>query len=317
MAETVIPLTVKTTKPLTKPYKVWSVISGKGGVGKSFVASSMAIALAKSGIKTTLIDLDFHGANLHTFFGRSPFGETISSWVRSEKKLKELASNTHISQVKLITGYIHSWAREPWSKEMVNSFFHSLGELHSDYIILDLGTHSNPNAFDFLLQSDETFLVTTPEPTSVEATYRWIEDYLMHQLAQETTPEQLQKIGHAIEGFRRQNPGKPFAFKKFLKQEPFNLVADEIIKQSNIKLICNQIRSFEDETLGAAMKSVINKYYNLNVNNAGFLQYDNAVWQSIRNRSHALIEQPFNPIVGQILAIARSLADQVQTAQAA
>ncbi|MEM2006409.1 MAG: Mrp/NBP35 family ATP-binding protein [Sulfolobales archaeon] len=46
-----------------------SVMSGKGGVGKSLIASYMAVALAKNGLKVGLLDLDFHGPSSHLFLG--------------------------------------------------------------------------------------------------------------------------------------------------------------------------------------------------------------------------------------------------------
>lgn len=45
------------------------VLSGKGGVGKSSVAASMAFLLAKAGKKVGLLDLDFHGPSQPTLFG--------------------------------------------------------------------------------------------------------------------------------------------------------------------------------------------------------------------------------------------------------
>lgn len=45
------------------------VLSGKGGVGKSSVAASLAVSLAKKGYKVGLLDLDFHGPSQPTLFG--------------------------------------------------------------------------------------------------------------------------------------------------------------------------------------------------------------------------------------------------------
>jgi Mrp family chromosome partitioning ATPase len=45
------------------------IASGKGGVGKSFVSSNLAIALAQKGHRVIAVDLDFGGANLHSFLG--------------------------------------------------------------------------------------------------------------------------------------------------------------------------------------------------------------------------------------------------------
>ncbi|MBO5723305.1 MAG: P-loop NTPase, partial [Lentisphaeria bacterium] len=46
---------------LEKISKKIMVLSGKGGVGKSSVAATLAFLLAKSGKKVGLLDLDFHG----------------------------------------------------------------------------------------------------------------------------------------------------------------------------------------------------------------------------------------------------------------
>ena len=46
-----------------------AVVSGKGGVGKSTVASNLALAIAASGAKVGLMDADIYGPSVHIMFG--------------------------------------------------------------------------------------------------------------------------------------------------------------------------------------------------------------------------------------------------------
>ena len=50
-----------------------SVASGKGGVGKSFVSTSIALILSKKGYKVGLLDLDVYGPSSHIILGIDDF----------------------------------------------------------------------------------------------------------------------------------------------------------------------------------------------------------------------------------------------------
>ncbi len=49
--------------------KVIGIVSGKGGVGKSFISSLLAVAMAKKGYKVGLMDADITGPSLPKSFG--------------------------------------------------------------------------------------------------------------------------------------------------------------------------------------------------------------------------------------------------------
>lgn len=56
-------------KPLLKGVKnIIAIASGKGGVGKSTVASNIAVALAKEGAKVGLVDADIYGPSIPIMF---------------------------------------------------------------------------------------------------------------------------------------------------------------------------------------------------------------------------------------------------------
>ncbi|HKK93827.1 MAG TPA: Mrp/NBP35 family ATP-binding protein [Longimicrobiales bacterium] len=62
-----------TPKPglLPQVAHVVAVSSGKGGVGKSMVASNLAVALADQGLRVGLLDADIYGPNIPLMFGES------------------------------------------------------------------------------------------------------------------------------------------------------------------------------------------------------------------------------------------------------
>lgn len=75
-AEITINFTSNTTslrtdkKDILKGVKnIIAVVSGKGGVGKSTVASNLALAIAEGGAKVGLMDADIYGPSVHIMFG--------------------------------------------------------------------------------------------------------------------------------------------------------------------------------------------------------------------------------------------------------
>jgi ATP-binding protein involved in chromosome partitioning len=65
-------MNTKRTDPeivMPKVKNIIAVVSGKGGVGKSTVASNFALALAADGAKVGLMDADIYGPSQHIMFG--------------------------------------------------------------------------------------------------------------------------------------------------------------------------------------------------------------------------------------------------------
>ncbi len=56
-------------KRLSKIKRIIAVASGKGGVGKSLVASTLALNLSKKGNRVGLLDLDLYGPSCHVILG--------------------------------------------------------------------------------------------------------------------------------------------------------------------------------------------------------------------------------------------------------
>ena len=60
---------VKKNQQSTRKARIFTVTSGKGGVGKSLVTSLSAIAMARKGYKTAILDADITGPSIPKIFG--------------------------------------------------------------------------------------------------------------------------------------------------------------------------------------------------------------------------------------------------------
>jgi len=129
---------------------IWPIGGGKGGSGKSFLASSLGHLLAKTGRKTLLMDLDLGAANLHTFVG-IPYPERcFSDFVtRKNLPLEEVILKTPYPNLFLISGAHDTLdiANLPYEKK--SKTLKAINKLSYDYIILDLGAGTSFNTLDF------------------------------------------------------------------------------------------------------------------------------------------------------------------------
>lgn len=151
--------------------RIVAVTSGKGGVGKTNVAVNLSIALASRGKKVVLCDLDIGLANADVFLGVPPrihVGHVLSGQVSPEAALVKTPSG-----VLLLPGAAGSRHLSDLEKPERDDLCRALRSLESlaDVLVLDTAAGLSRNVIQFAGQADETFIVTTPEPTAIADAY--------------------------------------------------------------------------------------------------------------------------------------------------
>ena len=63
------PFQIKPLRPGCRVGKVYAVVSGKGGVGKSMVTSQLAVAVRRAGYRVAILDADVTGPSIPRAFG--------------------------------------------------------------------------------------------------------------------------------------------------------------------------------------------------------------------------------------------------------
>ena len=76
-------------KKLSKPTKVISITSGKGGVGKTAVVANLGISLARMGKRVLIIDADLGLANIDVIYGLTP-QYNLNNFFKGEADLNQI-----------------------------------------------------------------------------------------------------------------------------------------------------------------------------------------------------------------------------------
>ncbi len=153
-----------------------SIASGKGGVGKSIIASNLALQFSRQGRKVIIVDLDIGGANLHILFGNLSPSPTLSDFL--ERNIESLHSAVHpISWAKglaFIPGTGNTLTGGNLLHTKKQRMVRHLKSLEADIVILDCAPGTNYHTLDFFLCADHHVTIANPDPTSVLEVYRFI-----------------------------------------------------------------------------------------------------------------------------------------------
>jgi ATP-binding protein involved in chromosome partitioning len=145
--------------------RVVAVSSGKGGVGKSMVATNLAVALARSGLRVGLLDADIYGPNIPLMFGEtrrpqvsgSKGQERIEPLERHGVRLMSLGFLLEKEQPAIMRG--------PLIAGILRQFLEQVAWGPLDILIVDMppGTGDAQLSLVQTIDLDGAVMVTTPQ----------------------------------------------------------------------------------------------------------------------------------------------------------
>lgn len=296
----------------TKPGStIIAVGAGKGGVGKSFFSSSLAYFFAQMGQKTLLVDLDLGAANLHTWLGEGMPQVGINEFLNDDSlTLQDVIFHTQKSHLSLIAGATDSMTNCDLSDVQKSRLMSAIYNHKTDFIILDLGAGTHSATLDFFLMAQQHVVLFTPEPSSIENAYRFMKSAFYRKLKRYDHRLDLDRMINELT--QKKVPVKSPAELLRALESNFPEVSpalEEVLGQLHFQIVLNQIRTAQDRQLGKGIRSVCQRHFGLNCSYLGALSYDNAVWQSLRQKKHLLVANPYSHLYAQIMGLARKLAD--------
>lgn len=157
-----------------------TVASGKGGVGKTWFAITLAHALARLGRNVLLFDGDLGLANVDIQLGLMPerdLGDVIAGRLPLSEAVTRFDDEAPRSAgFDVIAGKSGSGALGSLTRERVGALRHHLIEaaIGYDHVILDLSAGIDASVTTLAHHGGATLVVLTPEPTSLTDAYAFI-----------------------------------------------------------------------------------------------------------------------------------------------
>jgi flagellar biosynthesis protein FlhG len=299
--------------------QIWAVGGGKGGVGKSLISSSIAYTVARLGQPLIAIDLDLGGANLHTILGLTPPRKCVSDFLNNPNiTLMDCVVETPYPNLKLIAGAKDDLNVTQLNEEKKLRLMDEIRNITGHYVILDLGAGINQYTLDFFNMANTGIVTALPEPTSIENAYRFLKAAYYHRLHQNPKFESVISLIEAAmtpnNSFGIQSPSDLLNEIAF-RDRDLAIEMKKAVSEFKPKLIVNQTRSQTDIDVGFSMKSVAKKYFGIDFDYLGYLEYEPNVWQSVRRMRPILAEFPNSRIALHMERISNYLLKQARTGQ--
>ncbi len=179
--------------PLTPPKvsNIMAIASGKGGVGKTVVSSTLAHALSLKGKSVLLFDGDLGLANVDVQLGLMPehdLGSVIAGHVDLQQAICRYGSDTDIATAPpkgsfdILAGKSGSGALNSLRAGQLRNITNGLTSLspHYDAILIDLPAGIDASVTQLSTLCKTVYVVLTDEPTSLTDAYAYIKVISRH-----------------------------------------------------------------------------------------------------------------------------------------
>jgi flagellar biosynthesis protein FlhG len=296
--------------------RILSVGGGKGGTGKSLITASIGVCLADKGNEVLLVDADLGTANLHTFLGLEPPPLTLSDFVTGKKSaMTGVISKTGVHNLKLISGAKDMIGMANLTYGQKVRILNNIKKLNYEYILIDLGPGTSFNILDFFLISHCGILITSPEPTAIENTYRFMKGLLFRYLRNEVGQKVVRSL---IDKGVKQRGGHAFEtvfdlLEVIERLEPnLGVTIESYLSSLDIKLIVNQVRNNRDSMIAQNLALAAKKYFGIPIDFLGSVSYDDKIKMGLLHRKPLTAYYPYARIFEELIEITEKISPQQQ-----
>ena len=292
--------------------EIWAIGGGKGGVGKSFVISSIGTYLALKGRRVVLIDADFGGANLHTFLGVNRPKNSLTDFFEKKMSLEDIIVDSGIENMGLLTGAIHSLAPDSIKHFQKLKFFRHIKSLDADYVLIDLGVGTHFNNLDTFLIADKLLIVIVPEIIAIENFYYFLNNVFYRNLGNSLAGYGLKNVVQDTwknrYSYGIENLNQLIEYLKKSSEEIDSAVTSEL-SRFKVYLVLNKVRSSDEIKIGNSVKSICMKYLGFSAQYVGYVEFDDFISRAINTRQPYMKAFPTSRCAKEIEGLTENLLE--------
>ncbi|MBO7136250.1 MAG: P-loop NTPase [Spirochaetaceae bacterium] len=256
------------------------IASGKGGVGKSLVSANLAIALAQSGKRVVLVDLDLGASNLHLVLGNQSPKAGLGTFLTGNSEFEEIIVPTDYANLMFIPGDSEIPGMSSIKAAQKNMLIKKLQASNCDFLLIDLGAGTHLSILDFFLLSPQGILVTAPTVTAILDGYLFLKNAVfrlmynsfkknskayayLEKLKNDATSMQRLYIPKLIDAIAEVDPENAELFRRRMKQFRPRLILNmlespkDAEKALKIRRSCKEYLGVELEHLGVIYRDVL------------------------------------------------------------
>jgi flagellar biosynthesis protein FlhG len=263
--------------PAGKPCHIITLISGKGGVGKTFIATNLSIAMAARGHRVVLFDMDMGLANADIVLGIEARG-TWSDMLGGKRDLSDVVVQAPggVAFVPGASGIAELADLSEFERHRLMAAMQEI-EANYDVVVLDCGAGISKNVLGFAATADTALVVTTPEPTSITDAYAMIKAFPQLSRTRPSPADQPGGVGLVVNNAESRREGR------------------EVYER---------------------ISSVAARFLHLAVGDYGYILRDDHVPAAVRERYPLMLRYPRCTASGCLMALATRLSRDIGQPQA-
>lgn len=263
--------------------------SGKGGVGKSVLASSIGVGLGMLKRQTVVVDADFGGSNLHQVIGIPKPAYTYRNFQSGQfQSLNDIVvEHPQFDNLGLIFGAAGSYGMANEKYFNRQKFIRQLRHIQAEFVVIDLGAGASFQVLDLFSTADQGLVIMNPEPLSLTESFNFVKHVVIRNLS--NTLRQFPDIKSYIQDYARtetfRSNSRVFDLLNGISER--NPTVGDQLKQCldelQIGLVLNRVTEDDQVVEVGAFQKALQELLSVNTDFLGVIHDDKIVSRAVKD----------------------------------